>query len=315
MRVLVTGASGFLGHAVVQALLDAGHDVTALSRTGKGLPTGLAGSFVGDVCTPEVVDEAVRDADAVCHLAALARVRDSFAQPAAYWSTNTSGTINVLRALAESATTSQPKRVVLASTGAVYGTPERQPISEDESTNPGNPYAASKLAADRAAADIAATGLLGAVSLRAFNIAGGAQSCGDDDTTRLIPKIMAVQAGRAGELVVNGDGSAVRDFVHVEDMADAFVRALAACTPGQWTAYNVGSGRRTEVRDVIATASDVIGRPVPVRHQPAAPEPPVLLCDPSRISRELGWQARKSDLRQIVSDAWSALTSKKSAGE
>jgi UDP-glucose 4-epimerase len=308
MRVLVTGASGFLGHAVVTALVDAGHEVTALSRSGKGLPAGLAGSFVGDVCSPEVVSEAVREADAVCHLAALARVRDSFAEPAAYWATNTCGTVNVLRALSDSATTEQPKRVVLASTGAVYGTPEQQPISEDVATNPGNPYAASKLAADQAAADVAATGLLGAVSLRAFNIAGASQGRGDDDTTRLIPKILAVQAGQAAELVVNGDGSAVRDFVHVDDMADAFVRAVAACKPGYWTGYNVGSSRRTEVREVIATAAEVTGRPVPVRHQSAAPEPPVLLSDPSRISRDLGWEARKSDLRQIISDAWNALT-------
>ena len=308
MRVLVTGATGFLGHAVVAALADAGHQVTALSRADKNVPAQVSATTVGDVLSASDVARAVQDVQAVCHVAALARVRDSFVDPAGYWQTNTSGTINVLRALADSATATQPKRIVLASTGAVYGTPSKQPTSEDEVTNPGNPYARSKLAADQAAADIAATGLVGAVSLRAFNIAGAAAGVADSDETRLIPKVLAVQAGRASELVVNGDGSAVRDFVHVEDMADAFVRALGACSPGQWAAYNVGSGRRTSVRDVLTAAAEVTGQPVPVRHQPAAPEPPVMLADSTRIRSDLGWQAPKSDLTRILSDAWNALT-------
>jgi UDP-glucose 4-epimerase len=308
MRVLVTGATGFLGHAVVAALADVGHDVTALSRTDKNLPTQVSAATIGDIRSLADVTNAVRDVDAVCHLAALARVRDSFADPAAYWDTNTGGTISVLQALADSATTAQPKRIILASTGAVYGIPSKQPTNEDEPPNPGNPYARSKLAADQAASDVAATGLVGAVSLRAFNVAGAAAGKADRDLTRLIPKILAVQAGQAPELVVNGDGSAIRDFVHAEDMADAFVRALGVCTPGKWTAYNVGSGRRTSILDVIEAAEKVTGQPVPVRHQPAAPEPPVMLADSTRIRSDLGWEASKSDLTRIISDGWTALT-------
>lgn len=308
MRVLVTGATGFLGHAVVAAMVEAGHQVTALSRSNQNLPPGVSETTIGDVRSPVAVAQAVQGVDAVCHLAALARVRDSYADPAGYWHTNTGGTINLLRALVDSATEVQPKRIILASTGAVYGVPRQQPTREDEVPNPGNPYARSKLAADQAASDVAATGLVGAISLRAFNIAGSAAGRADSDETRLIPKILAVQAGRSPELVVNGDGSVIRDFLHAEDMADAFVRVLAGCTPGKWTAYNVGSGRRTSVRDVIGAAERVTGRPVPVRHQPAAQEPAEMLADSTRIRTELGWQAPKSDLMRIISDGWNALT-------
>ncbi|TWP51720.1 UDP-glucose 4-epimerase [Lentzea tibetensis] len=305
MRVLVTGASGFLGHAVVAALAAAGHEVIGFSRSEKALPQALSASIVGDVCEPSEIGDAVRDVDGVCHLAALPRVRDSFVKPADYWRTNTGGTINLLHALASA---EQPKRIVLASTGAVYGVADKQPTSEDEPTKASNPYARSKLAADQAAADVAAAGLLGAISLRAFNIAGAAAGKYDEDDTRLIPKALAVQAGHAPELVLNGDGSAVRDFVHAEDMADAFVRAFEACTPGRWTAYNVGSGRRTSVRDVVAATEQVTGRALAVRHQAAAQEPPVMIADSTRIRTDLDWQAPKSDLLRIVSDAWDALT-------
>lgn len=309
MRVLVTGATGFLGHAVVAALAARGHEVVALSRTGSRVPEASAACVRGDIRQADTLASAVAGVEAVCHLAALARVRESLTDPLAYWQTNTVGTINLLQALAATSTTTAPKCLVLASTCLVYETAGAHPIDESAPTAPSNPYGASKLAADQAAAHLAATGVLGAVSLRAFNIAGASGSAVDRDETRLIPKILAVQAGRAAELVVNGDGSAVRDFVHVADMADAVVRALDACTPGTWRAYNVGSGHRTAVRDVIAAAQEVTGRPVPVRHRPAAPEPPVLLADSTRIRTELGWQPRRSQIRQILTDAWSALAS------
>jgi UDP-glucose 4-epimerase len=128
------------------------------------------------------------------------------------------------------------------------------------------------------------------------------------DESRLIPKLLAVQQGRASEMMVNGDGSAVRDFVHVADMAAAFSLALAACEAGTWRAYNVGSGRRTKVSDVIAAAESVTGRPVPLSRRPAANEPPEVLADSALIRAELGWQPKRSDLGEILGDAWSALT-------
>lgn len=312
MRVLVTGAAGFLGHAVVAALAARGHQPVAFVREGRDVPPQASATATGDMRDLASLKAAAVGVDGVCHLAALTRVRESLAAPLPYWRTNVDGTLNVLEALADRL---QPAKLVLASTAAVYGTPTQQPISEHAPADPQNPYGASKLAADLAAANVAATGAVGAVSLRAFNVAGACAGTSDPDLTRLIPKVLAVQAGHLPEVGVNGDGSAIRDFVHVLDMARAFVLALEACTPGEWRAYNVGSGRKTSVADVLAAAEQVTGWPVPIKHNPPANEPAVLLADSSRIREELGWQAQNSDLEQILSDGWKALTSSYAAPE
>jgi UDP-glucose 4-epimerase len=308
VRVLVTGAAGFLGQAVTAALARRGHEPIALVRGDRPLPRDVVAAVRGDVRDVDAVRAAVAGVDGVCHLAALTAVRASLTDPLPYWQTNVGGTLNVLQALTDQADRRAPPALVLASTASVYGTPEHQPIGEDAPTLPQNPYGASKLAADHAAASVATTGALGAISLRAFNVAGAAGGVADPDRTRLIPKILAVQAGLAPELVINGDGSAVRDFVHVLDMAEAFVLALGACTPGRWRAYNVGSGRRTRVLDVLHAAEQVTGRPIPIRYRPPAPEPAVLLADHTRISHDLGWAPRNSDLPTILTDGWNALT-------
>jgi UDP-glucose 4-epimerase len=173
-----------------------------------------------------------------------------------------------------------------------------------------SPYGTSKLAADQAAADLAATGAIGAISLRAVTVAGALPGHPDPDTTRLIPQLLAVHQGRAPELVVNGDGTVVRDVVPVADMATAFVLALHACEPGMWRAYNVGSGHPSTVHDVIITTTETVtGRPVPRRHTAAAQEPVTLLADSTRIQSDLGWRPYKSSLTEIVSAAWTALNS------
>jgi UDP-glucose 4-epimerase len=305
MRVLVTGAAGFVGYAVATLLAEQGHEVTGLTRPGaSALPKGVA-RLEGDLRTPETLPRAVAEADAVCHLAGLTKVRESRTGPVDYWRTNVGGTLAILDRLAGVHT----GRLVLASTCTVYGEQAEQPISETTAVTPSNPYGTSKLAADQAAADLAATGAIGAISLRAFNVAGALPGHPDRDTTRLIPQLLAVQQGRAPELVINGDGTAVRDFVHVADMAAAFVLALHACEPGSWRAYNVGSGRPSTVNDVIATAETVTGRPVPRRHIAPAHEPATLLADSTRIRSELGWQPEKSSLPRIISDAWTVLNS------
>jgi len=304
MRVLITGATGFVGYAVAALLVEQGHEVAGLTRSDSSLlPTGVH-RIRGDLTRPETLPDAIAEVDGVCHLAGRTRVRESHDGPLGYWRTNIGATLTLLDALAVTA----PTRLVLASTCGVYGEQAAQPIGETSALRPSSPYGTSKLAADQAAADLAATGAIGAISLRAFNIAGGLPGHPDRDETRLIPRLLAVQQGRAPELVVNGDGSAVRDFVHVADMAAAFVLALHACEPGTWRTYNVGSGRASTVGEVISTVESVTGRPVARRHAPAAPEPHKLLADSTLIRAELGWQPHRSSLDEIITDAWTTLT-------
>jgi UDP-glucose 4-epimerase len=305
MKVLVTGAAGFVGYAVAVLLIEQGHQVSGLTRSPTSpLPAGVQ-RLHGDLRKPETLPPALADIDGVCHLAGLTKVRESRTKPVDYWRTNVGGTLAILHRLADAGV----GRVVLASTCTVYGQQAAQPISETAALAPSSPYATSKLAADQAAADLAATGTIGAISLRAFNVAGALPRHPDRDTTRLIPQLLAVQQGRAPELVINGDGTAVRDFVHIADMANAFALALRACEPGTWRAYNVGSGHPSTVHDVIAVTETVTGRPVPRRHAAAAHEPATLLADSTRIRTELGWRPEKSSLPEIIADAWTALTS------
>lgn len=305
MRVLVTGATGFVGYAVAALLVEHGHQVSGLTRCrASALPQGVH-RLEGDLRTPEALPTALADVDAVCHLAGLTKVRESRTYPLDYWRTNLGGTLAILDRLAST----PGRRVVLASTCAVYGEQAEQPISETAALAPTSPYGTSKLAADQAAADLAVTGAIGAISLRAFNVAGALPGHPDRDTTRLIPRLLAVHQGRAPELVINGEGTAVRDFVHVADMASAFLLALHACGPGTRRAYNVGSGCPSTVHEVIATAEAVTGRVVRRRHTTAAHEPATLWADSTRIQSELGWRPEKSRLPEIITDAWTALNS------
>jgi UDP-glucose 4-epimerase len=303
MRVLVTGASGFVGYAVAALLAERGHDVAGLTRSATSrLPDGV--QRIRGALHLDTLLTAMGGMDGVCHLAARTRVRESRSDPLGYWETNVGGTLALLGAMNETAT----RKLVLASTCGVYGDQSHQPINEAAITAPSSPYGTSKLAADNAAMDLAATGAIGAISLRAFNIAGALPGHPDPDETRLIPRIMAVQRGTAPELIVNGDGGAIRDFVHVADMANAFALALEACTPGDTRIYNIGSGRPTRVREIISVAEQITGRPVARRHVPPAAEPQELLADSKAINADLCWSPRRSSIREIVADAWSAAT-------
>ncbi|WP_131742288.1 NAD-dependent epimerase/dehydratase family protein [Actinomadura roseirufa] len=299
MRVLVTGAAGYVGYAVGRRLAAAGHDVDGLVRRADAvLPDGVR-PVRGDLLDPDGLPKGPYDG--VCHLAALTRVRESFADPLRFFAANVQGTVNLLRAIGET-------RVVYGSTAAVYGTPTRQPIPETEGTAPTSPYGASKLAAEQAVRFHARTGAIGAVVLRTFNVAGSVDGRPDPDETRLIPKALAVAAGRAPRLEINGDGTAVREYLHVDDLAAAHVRALETVRPGEERVYNVGSGAGASVREVVASVAEVTGRPVPVLRRPAQPEPPVLVCDAAAIHAALGWRPGRSALKEIIADAWAALT-------
>ena len=307
MRVLVTGAFGFVGTAVVRRLVDAGHTVVALTQRPEGArlpPTAAAEVVHADVRSFESMAPLVTQVDGVCHLAALTRVRESFARPREYFSVNAAGTGALVSALQYAAAQGQTTRLVLASTAAVYGRPAVSLISESVVPVPMSPYGASKLAAERMALGAVGDGL-GVTVLRAFNVAGAVEGRTDQDLTRIIPKAIAVAGGLAPILEVNGDGSAVRDYVHVDDLARAFVAALEHCAPGGGAVYNVGA-TGASVAEIIEAVARVSGAAPAVKHLPPRPEAARVLADTARIRAELGWSPGRSSLDEIVADAWTA---------
>jgi UDP-glucose 4-epimerase len=281
MRVLVTGGQGFLGRAVCRTLQGAGHQVAVLSRR-SGVDIRDRGKVADHLRATQP--------EAVCHLAALTRARDSFADPLAYFDVNAGGTLNLLLAL------DHPIPFVLASSSIVYGGRHTGALSEDLDVHPESPYAASKVAAEQMVSAI------GGVVLRCFNVAGGR----DTDPTRIIPNVFRAITGELPHVTLNGDGSATRDFVHVADVAQAMVNALERASAGT---YNIGSGVGTSMAEIIEAAEGITGRSVPVEHNPPKPEPPNLIADIARARAELGWEPHRSTLERILTDAWKAWRS------
>jgi nucleoside-diphosphate-sugar epimerase len=281
VNVLVTGARGYLGRALVIALEEAGHAPVA---------------FVGDLLDPGSLLDAMPGVEAVCHLAGLTRPRESWERPLDYFHVNVTGTVNLLRAM-----TGGGAGLVFASTGAIYGSPAVQPMPEDLPDDPPHPYAASKRAAELAIEYHARATRMSATILRLFNVAGGA----DPDPTRIVPRVLAVAAGDVPHLTVNGDGSATRDLLHLHDAATAFTAAVDhPATPGEARRYNIGSGAGTSVLDVVTAARELTGQAIPLVHNPPAAEPQVLVADPTRAAAELGWTPRRSSIAEILADGW-----------
>jgi UDP-glucose 4-epimerase len=292
--VLVTGARGYLGGALAGALRAAGHEP---------VPYG------GDVLDAGALAAAVTGTGGVVHLAALSRVREAAADPERYRLVNAGGTRAVLGAtLAEARRRREPLRFVLTSTAAVYGAATQRPIPETAPVRPLGPYAESKAEAERLVGEavLRSGGALGAVVLRLFNLAGAAAGRADPDRTRLIPRVLHVAGGQEPHLEIYGDGRAVRDYVHVADVADAVVLAWAGAAPGTRRIFNVGA-TPASVLDVVAAAARVTGREVPVVHRPAvAGEAPDLRADLTGVRDALGWEPRRSSLDELVRSQWSA---------
>jgi UDP-glucose 4-epimerase len=311
VRVLVTGSAGFVGRAVVARLLEASHDVVGFSRRitpdleSHGAIVGVRGDVLDRAALERVALE--QEPEAIVHLAALTRVRESFAEPIRYFETNVHGTANVLTAATlVGERTRRPVRFVSASTAAVYRPLER-PLREDDPVGPVSPYAASKLAADQLVGFHAATGAIGAVTLRSFNVSGSLAGAVDRDETRLIPKALAVAAGRAGHVTVNGDGSVRREYLHVADAADAYVAAVSAARPGEQLIVNAGSGNAVSINDVLRAVEAVTGAAVPIVQGAPQPEPAALSSDLTRAREVLAWEPTRSRIDMVVADAWRAI--------
>jgi UDP-glucose 4-epimerase len=313
MRLLVTGGAGYIGSIVAKQLLAAGKEIVVFDNLERGhrsaVPPG-ARLVTADLLDRDAVDSALaKGIDGVLHFAALALVGESMSQPERYYRTNVGGTLNLLEAMHASGV----QRLVFSSTCAVYGQPDQLPIAETAPTRPINPYGASKLAVDRMIGDFCVAHGLGAVSLRYFNVAGASDGLGEDHDpeTHLIPNVLRAVLGSIPFVVIYGtdyptaDGTAVRDYVHVEDLAAAHLLALNATRAGEHRVFNLGNGNGFSVRDVIAAVKAVTGSEVPTREAARRPgDPPTLIAASDRIRNELGWETRKPGLDEIVADAW-----------
>lgn len=316
MRLLVTGGAGYVGSVCSTVLLEQGHEVVVVDDLSTGnadaVPTGA--EFVeGDIATvaTEVLgsgDDGPRF-DGVLHFGAQSLVGESVEHPEKYWQGNVVTTLTLLEAIRRSHT----PRLVFSSTAATYGEPDEVPIVEDAPTRPTNPYGASKLAIDHAISSYSHAHGLAATSLRYFNVAGAYGGAGENRTveTHLIPLVLQVALGQRDHISVFGtdwptkDGTAVRDYIHVKDLADAHVLALTRSEPGRHRIYNLGSGEGFSVREVIAACERVTGLPIASVDAPRrAGDPAVLIASSARAMNELGWAPKHTDIDEIVSDAW-----------
>ncbi|MEV7088406.1 UDP-glucose 4-epimerase GalE [Streptomyces sp. NPDC093085] len=314
-KYLVTGGAGYVGSVVAHHLLEAGHAVTVLDDLSTGFRAGVPEGA-------EFIEGRVQDAskwldpsyDAVLHFAASSQVGESVARPEKYWANNVGGSMALLGAMRDAGV----RKLVFSSTAATYGEPVSTPITESDPTAPTNPYGATKLAVDQMIAGECAAHGLAAVSLRYFNVAGAyaarsGVSAGErhDPESHLIPLVLQVALGTREAISVYGDdyptpdGTCVRDYIHVADLAEAHLRALDAATPGGHLICNLGNGNGFSVREVIETVRKVTGHPVPeVLAERRAGDPAVLVASAATAHARLGWTPSRPDLAGIVTDAW-----------
>ena len=311
MKLLVTGGAGYVGSVCAAHLLGAGHDVTVLDDLSTGhkdaVPDGarFVEADLGDAAD-DVLSEGF---DGVLHFAAKSLVGESVQRPELYWHGNVVTSFRLLEAMRRHRT----PRLVFSSTAATYGEPEQVPIREDAPTRPTNPYGASKLAIDHAIGSYAVAHGLAAVSLRYFNVAGAHGHFGERHTveTHLIPLVLQVASGARDSVQLYGDdwptpdGTCVRDYIHVDDLADAHLLALDHAQPGRHAVYNLGSGSGFSVREVVEACRAVTGHPIPAVIAPRrAGDPAVLIASSEAAQAALGWRPHRTDLATIVGDAW-----------
>ncbi|WP_399089864.1 UDP-glucose 4-epimerase GalE [Streptomyces sp. BBFR2] len=324
-KCLVTGGAGYVGSVVAAHLIEAGHDVTVLDDLSTGHREGVpAGARFIEGRVQDAARHLDASYDAVLHFAAFSQVGESVTDPAKYWRNNVGGTMDLLDAMRGAGV----RALVFSSTAATYGEPDTTPITEAAATAPTSPYGASKLAVDHLISGEATAHGLAAVSLRYFNVAGAYGDCGErhDPESHLIPLVLQVAQGRREAISVYGDdyptpdGTCVRDYIHVADLADAHLLALHAAlaahrpapeadgprlAPGEHLICNLGNGNGFSVREVIDTARKVTGHPIPeLRADRRAGDPAVLVASAQAATDRLGWHPTRADLAGIIADAW-----------
>jgi UDP-glucose-4-epimerase GalE len=313
MRILVTGGAGYIGSHTVRALIERGHDPLAFDNLSYGHREAVPAErlVVGDLNDLPLLERHLAGVDAVIHFAAFAYVGESVTNPAKYYANNLINSLMLLDACRRHGV----PRFVFSSTCATYGTPTSVPIAESEKQLPINPYGQTKLAFERALDDYAAAYPFGFCALRYFNAAGASPdgTIGEDHDpeTHLIPLAFQAATGKRPRLDIFGtdyptpDGTCIRDYIHVNDLAFAHILAVEKLQAGDRWKYNVGLGRGFSVREVIRTVEEVSGLTVPVKESPRrAGDPPELVADASAIRRDLGWQPRFDGLRPIIETAW-----------
>jgi UDP-glucose 4-epimerase len=312
VKLLVTGGAGYVGSVCAKVLVEKGHQVVVVDD----LSTGNADAVPADAefVDGDMVAVARRllpggSFDGVLHFGAKSLVGESVEVPERYWHGNVVKTLELLEVIREAGT----PRLVFSSTAATYGEPESVPITEDAPTRPTNAYGATKLAIDHAITSYASAHGLAATSLRYFNVAGAYAGLGERHAveTHLIPLVLQVATGQRDEILVFGndwptpDGTAIRDYIHVVDLAEAHLLALQHAQPGSHRIYNLGNGTGFSVREVIACCREVTGRPIAERDVARrAGDPAVLIASSEKAMAELGWRPGRSGIEEIVSDAW-----------
>ena len=316
MRIFVTGGAGYVGSHCVRRLIAGGHDVTVFDNLSAGHRQAVArvADFIeGDLADgAKLRDELSRGSyDAVMHFAAYLNVGESVQQPLMYYRNNVANTLNLLEAMKHA----NIKRIVFSSTCAVYGEPEDLPIHEELPKDPINPYGATKLAMEWIMRDSAAGWGLGSIALRYFNAAGAAEDAtiGEDHhpENHLIPLVLQVALGKRDTIQIFGtdyptpDGTCIRDYIHVDDLAEAHLFAVEGIKEGKTEAYNVGTGQGNSVLEVVSAARAVTGHSIPttiIERRPG--DPPMLFANSDKLQVRFGWRPRYTEIEGIIASAW-----------
>jgi UDP-glucose 4-epimerase len=315
MRVLVTGGAGYVGSHAAKLLAESGHEVVVVDNLAEGhrLAVGRLPIVVADLLDRERLVSILEEnqIEAVMHFAALAYVGVSVREPAKYYQNNVCGTLSLLDAMRAA----KVDRIVFSSTCATYGIPQRVPIDENHPQAPISPYGFTKLVIERALADYSHAYGLGYAALRYFNASGAAAdgTIGEDHDpeTHLIPLVLQVALGQRDHVDMFGtdyptpDGTCIRDYIHVDDLATAHLAALEKLQPGMQLKLNLGTGHGASVKEVVDVCRAVTGHEIPTREVGRREgDPRALVADPSAAKRVLGWEAKYKDLRPIVESAW-----------